>query len=200
MTLPLRVTQVPSKSFQGALPVAPRQAQRDRSGSTHAWDGPRLRSLLEDQGGTLGPCGVEQRFDDEHLGLIRAGEMLALPALVIVAGETDAIIEQSDDGNVLTGRRGSSNDCRLIFRHAYGRVRCTLRTVNTTGDVHIGLLDHRRFDEVQAINILRPRGTRGDTRGSLWTTLEYRADPLCELQGIAWRGGLIQIASISLSP
>jgi hypothetical protein len=125
----------------------------------------------------LGPCAIDQHFGDEHLGLVRSGEMLALPALVVVAGEADAIIEQSDDGNVLTGRRSSSNDCRLIFRHAYGRVRCTLRTVGNTGDVHIGLLEHRRFDEVQAINLLRPRGSRGDTRGSLWTTIEYRADP-----------------------
>lgn len=190
MTLPLRVTPVPSTDSRNALPVV----------KNHSWDDPRLRSLLEGHGGVLGPCTIEQHFGDEHLGLVKAGEMLALPALVVVAGEADAIIEQSDDGNVLTGRRSSSNDCRLIFRHAYGRVRCTLRTVGNTGDVHIGLLEHRRFDEVQAINLLRPRGSRGDTRGCLWTTIEYRADPLCELQGIAWRGGLIQIASISLSP
>ncbi len=81
----------------------------------------------------LGPCAIDQHFGDEHLGLVRSGETLALPALVVVAGEADAIIEQSDDGNVLTGRRSSSNDCRLIFRHAYGRVRCTLRTVGNTG-------------------------------------------------------------------
>jgi len=199
MTLPLRVTPVPPKDLRKALPGVP-AGRTERSGKAHSWDDPRLRSLLEGHGGVLGPCAIDQHFGDEHLGLVRSGEMLALPALVVVAGEADAIIEQSDDGNVLTGRRSSSNDCRLIFRHAYGRVRCTLRTVGNTGDVHIGLLEHRRFDEVQAINLLRPRGSRGDTRGSLWTTIEYHADPLCELQGIAWRGGLIQIASISLSP
>lgn len=182
--------------LQAASPVSPIAPLR----STRGWDNRELRSLLEGGGGVLGDHRVDQRFDDDHLGIIKAGSVCALPALVILAGDADVVIEQSEDGTVLTGRRGVSNDCRLIFRHAYGCVRCTLRTVHGAGDVHIGLLDHRRFDEVQAISILRPRGGRNDSRGTLWTTLEYHADPLCEVQGIAWRGGLIQIASVSLSP
>lgn len=164
------------------------------------WDSRQLHALLEGGGGILGTQRADQRFDDDHLGVVRAGDVLELPALIIVAGNADVIVEQTEDGTVLTGRRGAANDCRLIFRHAYGRVTCTLRTVHGTGDVHIGFLEHRHFNEVQSISLQRPRGGRNDSRGTLWTTLEYHADPLCEVQGIAWRGGLLQIASISLSP
>jgi hypothetical protein len=31
-------------------------------------------------------------------------------------------------------------------------------------------------------------------------TLDYDADPLNEVQGVLWRGGLLQISRISLAP
>lgn len=180
--------------------VPPPVSHAVSSHSARRWDNPRLRTLLEGGGGTLGTQRLDQRFDDDHLGVIKAGDILVLPALIVVACDADVIIEQTDDGTVLTGRRGVANDCRLVFRHAYSCVSCTLRTVHGTGDVHIGFLDHRHFNEVQAISIQRPRGGRNDSRGTLWTTLEYHADPLCEVQGIAWRGGMLQIAGVTLSP
>lgn len=183
-----------------ALPELSRTPSHTWGRSPKRWETPALRSLLEGNGGVLASRPAEQGFGDEHLGVIKAGSLLALPALVIVAGEADVIIEQSERGNVLTGRRGSSNDCRLIFRHAYGRVQCVMRTTGSASDVHIGLLDHRRFDEVQTFCIQRPRGSRNDHRGTLWTTIEYQAEPLCELQGIMWRGGSLQIESLTLMP
>lgn len=180
--------------------VSSRAASAESNRFAKRWDNSELRALLEGGGSVLGTQRIEQRFDDDHLGVVKAGSMLALPALVIVAGDADVIIEQTDDGTVLTGRRGLSNDCRLIFRHAYASATCTLRTVHGTGDVHIGFLEQRHFNEVQAISLLRPRGARNYCRGTLWTTLEYHADPLCEVQGIAWRGGMLQIASVSLVP
>jgi hypothetical protein len=163
-------------------------------------DDPALLAVLEGSGSVLGKATVVQAFDEIEPGTIHAGDMRVLSSIVIVAGRSDVIIEQTDDGQVLTATRGSNNDCRLIFRHAYGRACCELRTTGSSADAHLGFLDHRRFEEVQTFSISRPRSMHGECRGSLWTTLEFRADPLCELQGIVWRGGLLQIAKLTLVP
>jgi len=206
MTLPLPATSVSSSLHHATSPGAC-PGDRHVTGSSRRWDSPELRELLGGRGGILASREIEQRFDDEHLGIVKARGLLALPSLVIVAGAADVIIQQCENGNVLTGLRGSGNDCHLIFRHAYGRVRCTMRTMAGAGDVHVGLLDHRHFDEVRSFSILRPRTRRGSSEGSqdhphgtLWTTLEYQAEPLCELQGLMWRGGALQIASLVLTP
>lgn len=197
MRTPLPVTRVPAK----VLHRPPRQkivTPCETRARHRGWEHPQVRELLHGRR-ELGPEGVEQAFADDQLGLIRAGHVHPLEHLLIVTGERDAIIEQADDGNVLTGCFRSENDCRLIFRHAYGRVRCTVRTVCDTEDVHLGFLNCL-FQEVQSVNLQRPRNHRHDTPGSLWSTLEFRAAPLCELRGIAWRGGMLQIANISLIP
>jgi hypothetical protein len=176
-------------------PVHPRQG-----GAARLRDDPELRALLEGGGGVLGHTAVTQGFDDIEPGPIPAGSMRVLSSSVIVAGRADVMVEQTDDGQVLTGMRGSNNECRLIFRNAYGRVRCELRTMSISADAHVGFLDHRRLDEVQTFSISRPRSLHGECRGSLWTVLEFRAEPLCEVQGIVWRGGLLQIARVTLTP
>jgi hypothetical protein len=163
-------------------------------------DNPELRAALEGGGGVLGSTVAVQAFDELEPGAVHAGSLRVLSSTVIVAGRSDVIVEQTDTGQVLTGTRGSNNDCRIIFRHAYGRVRCELRTMTTSADVHLGFLDHRRFEEVQTFSISRPRSLHGECRGALWTTLEFRAEALCEVQGLVWRGGLLQIARITLTP
>lgn len=194
---PLPVTRAPAK----VLRVPPRPdavASRNTRGRSRGWENPQIRDLLHGRR-DLGPEPVEQVFADDQLGLVRAGSIRPLDHLIVVTGDRDAIIEQTDDGNVLTGCYRFENDCRLIFRYAYGRVRCTIRTLCDTSDVHIGFLNSL-FQEVQTVNIQRPRANRNDAAGSLWTTLDFHAEPLYELQGIAWRGGLLQISRIELSP
>lgn len=197
MRTPLPVTRVPAK-VPRILPRKTVVASHEPRGRNRGWEHPQVRELLHGRR-DLGPEPVEQTFADDQLGLIRAGHVHPLDHLLVVTGDRDAIIEQADDGNVLTGCYRSENDCRLIFRYAYGRVRCTVRTLCDTGDVHLGFLNCL-FQEVQTVNIQRPRSNRNDASGSLWTTLEFHAEPLYELQGIAWRGGMLQISSISLSP
>lgn len=197
MRTPLPVTRTPAKApriLQHAHGSSPGRAR----GRSRGWENPQVDELLHGRR-DLGPEAVEQQFADDQLGLIRAGSVLPLEHLIVVTGERDAIIEQTDDGNVLTGCYRTENDCRLIFRHAYGRIRCTVRTLCDTTDVHLGFLNCL-LQEVQTVNIQRPRSNRNDAAGSLWTTLEFHAEPLYEIQGIAWRGGMLQLSHIALSP
>jgi hypothetical protein len=163
-------------------------------------DDPRLDGLVEPRDGQLGTDRVEQRFDDSPLGTLKAGCIHVLPSVVIIPAATDALVEQTDHGAVLTGHRGSNNECRVIFRHAYVRARVQVRAPAGAADAHIGFLGHRDFEEVHGFSIVQPKGSRGSSGGWLRFTLEYRAGPLCELQGFVWRGGLLEIESVWLSP
>ncbi|SEO43265.1 hypothetical protein SAMN02800692_0761 [Luteibacter sp. UNC138MFCol5.1] len=197
MRTPLPVTRVPAK----VPPILPRQRRatmRDMQRRSCGWEHPEIRELLHGRR-DLGPEPVEQLFGDDQLGIIPARTIHPLEHLVIATGERDAIIEQTDEGNVLTGCYRSENDCRLIFRHAYATIRCTVRTLCDATDVHLAFLNCL-LQEMQTFNIQRPRSSRNDASGSLCTTFEFHAEPLYELQGIAWRGGMLQISKISLIP
>jgi hypothetical protein len=163
-------------------------------------DDPRLLGIVEPRDGSLGSERIEQRFEGAPLGTLKAGRIHVLPSLVIIPTGCDALIEQTDRGYVLTGNRGTNNECRVIFRHAYVGARVQIRAPSGAADAHIGFLGHRDFEEVHGFSIVQPKGSRGGNGGSLRITLDYRAGPLCELQGFVWRGGLLQIDSVSLSP
>gem|GEM_PF-2436379 len=163
-------------------------------------DDPRLVGMVQPRDGPLGDGEQVHRFRDVPPGTLKAGDIHPFPALVIIPSAVDALIEAVDDGCMLTSHRGSNNECRLIFRHAWARVRLELSVPSGAGDSHIGFLGYRDFEEVQGFSLVQPRNTRGNTGGSLRVSLDYRAGPLSELQGIVWRGGLLQIESVSLSP
>ena len=57
--------------------------------SPRRWDSRQLHALLEGGGGVLGTQRTDQRFDDDHLGVVSAGDVLELPALIVVAGNAD---------------------------------------------------------------------------------------------------------------
>jgi hypothetical protein len=60
------------------------------------------------------------------------------------------------------------------------------------------------FEERQTIDIKikrrRMRGHGEDDGARLTTLVEFHAEPLWEVHGIAWRGGLVRIAGLSLKP
>ncbi|PTR23401.1 hypothetical protein C8J98_11454 [Luteibacter sp. OK325] len=155
--------------------------------------------------GALAPGPLDDVFLDASPGTIRAGEMLELPRMMILAASADVILEQTNKGFMVTGTLGRNNECRLIFHHAFRRVRCDVRVPNGAAESRITFLSSPRqkspgLGELHSFNLCRPlQGLRGDA-GGFSTTLDYHADPLNEVQGILWRGGLLQISRISLTP
>jgi hypothetical protein len=155
--------------------------------------------------GALASKPSEDVFKGASPGTVRAGQMLALDNMMILAVSADVILEQTNEGFMVTGTLGRNNECRLIFRHAFSRVCCDVRVPNGAAESRITFLSSPRqksprLGELHSFNLCRPlQGLRGDT-GGFSTTLDYHADPLNEVQGILWRGGLLQISRISLTP
>jgi hypothetical protein len=172
-------------------------------------DSPAGRSAAVSLAGLLGPgigelatCPVADALASADEGSIPAHGHLVLPDMVIATGDTGALIEFDEDRPVLTGTRGMRNDCRLLFRHAYGTVRCEVEARGA--EAHLGFLVWRggAFEEVQTIDLQRrlARGYRDDNGGELSTVVQFHAEPLREVHGIVWRGGLLRIANLSLRP
>jgi hypothetical protein len=155
--------------------------------------------------GALASSPLDDVFLGASPGTVRAGDMLELPKMLIHAVSADVIVEQTNEDFMVTGTLGRNNECRLIFRHAYSRVRCDVRVPNGAAESRITFLSSPRqklpgLGELHSFNLCRPlQGLRGDA-GGFSTTLDYHADPLNEVQGILWRGGLLQISRISLTP
>lgn len=177
----------------------PRAAAKVASRTTHA---AHLPDLLGPQIGVLASEKVDDALAGAREGPIGAQSHLALPHLAIVTGDTGAMIELDGDRPVLTGVRGTRNDCRLLLRRAYGTVRFEVH--GDGGEAHLGLLSWRNgaFEEMQTIDIQRrlARGYRDDNGGRLSTLVEFRAEPLREVHGVVWRGGLLRISRLSLQP
>jgi hypothetical protein len=155
--------------------------------------------------GALASHPMEECFHGVPPGTVKAGSMLELTETMIVAVSADVIVEPTDDGCVVTGTRGKNNECRLIFRRAYCHVRCDIRIPNGAAESRITYLRSPSAKapslvELHSFNICQPLlRTRSDT-GGFSMSLDYHADPLNEVQGILWRGGLLQISRITLSP
>jgi hypothetical protein len=159
----------------------------------------------ESELGALASCAIEECFQDAPSGTLRAGGMLQLPETMIVAVSADVVIEPADEGCVVTGTRGKNNECRLIFRRAYRRVSCHIRVPNGAAESRITYLrspsqKSPSLVELQSFNICQPHVRQPTGAGGFSMTLDYDADPLNEVQGILWRGGLLQISRISLTP
>jgi len=198
---------VPAVRSAAATPSVP--GKRSFPGRTQ--DSERLLAFMTTQQGDTTELGalasspLDDVFLDASPRTIRAGEMLELPRMLIVAVNADVILDQTKEGFMVTGTLGRNNECRLIFRHAYGRVRSDVRVPSGAAESRITFLSSPRqkssaLGELHSMNLCRPlQGLRGNA-GGFSTTLDYRADPLNEVQGILWRGGLLQISRISLSP
>jgi hypothetical protein len=176
-----------------------------------AWNNDQLQAFMtarqgrEAELGALASRSMEESFRDAAPGTVKAGSMLELKETMIVAVSADVIVEPTDDGCVVTGTRGKNNECRLVFRRAYCHVRCDIRIPSGATESRITYLRSPSakapgLAELHSFNICQPLlRTHGDT-GGFSMTLDYHADPLNEVQGILWRGGLLQISRISLTP
>lgn len=186
-------------SLQSVVPNTPAKRKTCAPRPAHA---AHLPDLLGPQIGTLANEKVDDALAGAQEGPIGAQSHLALPHLAIVTGDTGAMIELDEHRPVLTGIRGTRNDCRLLLRRAYGTVRFEVH--GDGSEAHLGLLSWRNgtFEEVQTIDIQRrlARGYREENGGLLSTLVEFHAEPLREVHGIVWRGGLVRIASLCLRP
>jgi hypothetical protein len=176
-----------------------------------AWNNARLQAFMTTQRdgrtevGALATQAMEESFQDAPPGTVKAGDMLELRETMVVAASADVIIEPTDHGCVVTGTRGKNNECRLIFRHAYCHVRCDIRIPNGAADARITYLRSPSerspcLGELHSFNICQPLLRMRSDAGGFSMTLDYHADPLNEVQGILWRGGLLQISRIHLTP
>lgn len=166
---------------------------------------PNFPELLGPKIGVLATDRVTDALAGAREGLIAAQSHLVLPHLAIVTRGKGAMIELDDDRPVLTGLYDTQNDCRLLFRRPYSAVRFEVAAEGGE-PTHLGLLSWQdnAFEERQTIDItIRRRRKRspGEYNGARLTTLvEFHAEPLWEVHGIAWRGGLVRIAGLSLKP
>jgi hypothetical protein len=190
---------------------APRPVPGRTPSPRPAWNNARLQAFMTAQRGGEAELGVlathpmEETFRDTPPGTVKAGQMLELSETMIVAVSADVIVEPTDDGCVVTGTRGKNNECRLIFRHAYCHVRCDIRIPNGAAESRITYLKSPSarspgLGELHSFNICQPLTRVRSDAGGFSMTLDYHADPLNEVQGILWRGGLLQISRISLTP
>jgi hypothetical protein len=208
----LQMSATPASPAIRAEP-APTPVPGKSSGPRPSWNNKQLQAFMtsEQEGykppelGALAPCRLEESFEKAPPGTVKAGSMLQLNDTMIVA-LSDVIIEETDHGGVVvTGTRGKNNECRLIFRRAYCHVRCDIRIPNGAAESRITYLRSPSakapgLAELHSFNICQPlQRMHGDT-GGFSMTLDYHADPLNEVQGILWRGGLLQISRISLTP
>jgi len=165
---------------------------------------PSILDHLAQPLGVLGRDEVDIRFTDAHVQTIEANSVTLLGELVIITGKHGVFIEPVDgpegETYALTGMHRIENDCLLLFRHAYGSVTCQLAMNDLGADAHIGFLKHKDFAEMRTFSFSGPRGAMRYEKAGFETALSYRATELNELQGIVWRGGLLRIERIRLSP
>lgn len=154
--------------------------------------------------GVLGREEVDIRFSEADVRAIEPNSVTPLGELVIVTGKHGVFIEPvggPDSGiHALTGMHRTENDCLLLFRHAYGSVTCQLAMNDMGADAHVGFLKHKDFAEVRTFSFTGPRGAMRYEQAGFETVLNYSATELNELQGIVWRGGLLRIERIRLTP
>lgn|GEM_PF-2165397 len=190
-----------SPGASGSAPRRPRKPSKASTRSDANANANASVALLMPHGrGALGRESIDIHFNDVECQTLDRNGVHAIGELIIETRGADLLIEQLDNEHVLTGRGGHHIDCRILFRHAYGRMICRLGVDRLTADTHIGLIESRSFKEIQSFNFSRPRHVGHDGGGSLWTHLEYRASPLNEIQGITWRGGSLRLASLTLIP
>ena len=181
-----------------ASPSRPRLRQR------RLVDDPSIVGHLARPMGSLGTETLTIDFRNAPFSLVPPNTLQAYGELLIVTGESTLRVGPSDsddaDRCVLTGVKGRHNDCLILFRHAYGGVLCELGVGDIAADAHVGFLQHGDFAEVRTFSFTKPRERRHQGDSGFWTTLQYSARHLNELQGIVWRGGTLCIERIRLDP
>ena len=199
----LQMSAIPASPAIRTEP-APKRALGKAACPKHPWFNEDLRNFMATgmrKPWELATHAVEDAFKDAPTGALKAGETLALEHTMIAAGSSTVIIEPSANGGCLvTGVRGKTNECRLIFRLAYSHVLCDIHVPNGSADSRITYLRSPAFDEMHSFTIGQPAPRQHGGAGGYGMTLEYHADPLNEVQGILWRGGLLQISRIRLIP
>ena len=162
-----------------------------------------LSALPEGRGATATEPYTE-RFDHAVSRTLAANSTHDLGEVLVVTGEEPLLIVDADDDFALTavneGKPRLRNACQLLFRHAYQYVSFHVEVDSRTTDAHIGLLRHTTLTEVQAFTLHRPRPLRTQEGSCLRHTIDYRAPPLEEVQGIVWRGGNLKLSHIELAP
>ena len=169
----------------------------------HALPRKILSTLAEDEGAAAaGP--YTERFDHAPCRTLAPNTTHDLGEVIVVTGEEPLLIVDTDDGCALTAVNESKprlrNACQILFRHAYQYVSFHIEVDSRTTDAHIGLLRHTTLAEIQAFTLHRPKPQRAQEGSRLQHTIEYRAPPLEEIQGIVWRGGNLKLSHIDLSP
>jgi hypothetical protein len=162
-----------------------------------------LSALPEGKGATATEPHIE-RFDHAASRTLAPNSAHDLGEVLVITGEEPLLIVDADDGFALTavneGKPRLRNACQLLFRHAYQSISFHVEVDSRSADAHIGLLRHTTLAEVQAFTLHRPKVLRGQEGSRLRHTIDYRAPPLEEVQGIVWRGGNLKLSHIELVP
>lgn len=151
------------------------------------------------------PQGNEQGSEPRvlsfaHLdeGQIVADVPFRIPGAWILPVEKDALIgllEDDDESRVvLTARRGSKNECIVLFDASYRKVSVSVLQPPSTSEATITFLRHTTFAQLYAARYERTGS------GCVERTDKLAAQNLHEIQGIVWRGMAMGIEKIELTP
>jgi hypothetical protein len=189
-------SEVPSKPAVKAATTVAKSASAGQSTSLLKPD------LLGLKIGLQGDHAVTEALAGAREGIIEPHERLDLAHLVILTGDSGAMIEASNGRVVLTGVRGARNDCRLLLRKSYSTLRCEVHAAGSEAHLAFVMWRNDAWKELQTIDIKRPppRASRESHDGRLSTIVEYRAEAPDELHGFVWRGGLLSITGLALIP
>jgi hypothetical protein len=202
MTLHLPPTPAPEgQAHYTAEAQAPHVRPAPRPSATGARS---VLALLAAANDSTATAPYTERFDHAGPRTLAANSTHDLGEILVVTGEEPLLIVDTDDGCALTavneGKPRLRTDCQLLFRHAYQYVSFHVEVDSRTADAHIGLLRHTNLAEVQAFTLHRPKPLRTQEGSRLRHTIDYRAPPLEEVQGIVWRGGNLKLSHIELAP
>ncbi|NID17456.1 hypothetical protein [Luteibacter yeojuensis] len=163
-----------------------------------------ILSALSVGKGATATAPHSEHFDHSASRTLAANSTHDLGEVLVITGEEPLLIVDTDEGFALTavneGKPRLRNACQILFRHAYQYVSFHVEVDSRTSDAHIGLLRHTTLAEIQAFTLHRPRPLRTQEGSRLRHTIDYRAPPLEEVQGIVWRGGNLKLSHLELAP
>lgn len=131
-------------------------------------------------------------------GQLAADVPFRIPGAWILPVQKDALIGVLEDDEesrvVLTARRGSKNECLVLFDAGYRKVSVSVLQPPSTSEATISFLRHTTFAQLYAARYEKTGN------GCLERTDRLAAQNLHEIQGIVWRGMAMGIESIELTP
>lgn len=164
----------------------------------HIRSHPELMHLTLPQGNEQG--GERRMLSFAHLdeGQLPADVPFRLPGAWILPVEKDALIgvlEDDDESRVvLTARRGSKNECIILFDASYRKVCVSVLQPPSTNEATITFLRHTTFAHLYAAHYEKSGS------GCIERMDKLAAQNLHEIQGIVWRGMAMGIERIELIP